>query len=62
MCEYGRDNIKLSRAFDGSGVRMRKMLAKALRGEPIGVGVRREFACRRRPRKLTGANRSLGRV
>ena len=39
MCEYGRDNIKLSRAFDGSGVRVRRMLEKAMRGEAIGVGV-----------------------
>ena len=38
-CIYGRDNIKLSRAFDGSGVRVRRMLEKAIRGEPIGIGV-----------------------
>ena len=30
MCEYGRDNIRLSRAFDGSGARVRRMLEKAL--------------------------------
>ncbi|KAM0746021.1 hypothetical protein T439DRAFT_330212 [Meredithblackwellia eburnea MCA 4105] len=38
-CKYGRDNIRLSRAYDGSGFRMRKMLEKAIRGEPIGIGV-----------------------
>lgn len=44
MCEYGRDNIRLSRAFDGSGARVRRMLEKALRGEHIGIGVRRSLS------------------
>ncbi|BGP41614.1 hypothetical protein JCM10449v2_005605 [Rhodotorula kratochvilovae] len=39
LCEYGYDNIRMSRAYEGSGARLRKVLAKALRGEEIGVGV-----------------------
>lgn len=38
LCEYGLDNIRLSRAYQGSGHRVRKMLEKALRGEKIRVG------------------------
>lgn len=38
LCEYGLDNIHLSRAYQGSGHRVRKMLEKALRGEVIKVG------------------------
>lgn len=38
LCEYGLDNIRLSRAYQGSGHRVRKMLGKALRGERIRIG------------------------
>lgn len=37
--EYGQNNIRLSRTYEGSGYRVRKMLRKALRGEPIKVAV-----------------------
>lgn len=37
--EYGIDNIKLSRAYQGSGFRVRKVIEKALRGEVITIGV-----------------------
>ncbi|BGP43285.1 hypothetical protein JCM10450v2_007435 [Rhodotorula kratochvilovae] len=39
LCEYGDSAIRLSRAFEGSGVRVRKFLAKALRGEEVKIGV-----------------------
>ncbi|GAA5852466.1 hypothetical protein JCM9279_003458 [Rhodotorula babjevae] len=39
LCEYGYDNIRMSRAYEGSGVRLRKVLAKALRGEEVVVSV-----------------------
>ncbi|GJN90430.1 hypothetical protein Rhopal_003441-T1 [Rhodotorula paludigena] len=39
LCEYGYDSIRQSRAYEGSGARLRKVLAKALRGEPFSVGV-----------------------
>ncbi|GAA5852163.1 hypothetical protein JCM8547_006686 [Rhodosporidiobolus lusitaniae] len=40
LCEkYGEDSIRLSRAYEGSGARLRRVLEKALRGESIGVGV-----------------------
>ncbi|GAA5833050.1 hypothetical protein JCM11251_006495 [Rhodosporidiobolus azoricus] len=39
LCEYGLDSIRQSRAYEGSGARLRKVLAKALRGEEITVGV-----------------------
>ncbi|GAA6054709.1 hypothetical protein JCM3770_000042 [Rhodotorula araucariae] len=39
LCEYGYDNIRMSRAYEGSGARLRKVLAKALGGGEIGVGV-----------------------
>ncbi|GAA5852242.1 hypothetical protein JCM8547_006710 [Rhodosporidiobolus lusitaniae] len=39
LCEYGEDNIRLSRAYEGSGYRLRRALQKALRGEEVGVGV-----------------------
>lgn len=37
--EYGVENLKLSRAFTGTGNRLRKVLRKAQRGEPIKTGV-----------------------
>ena len=35
---YGIDNIHLSRAYEGSGHRMRKFFEKALRGEAVKIG------------------------
>lgn len=37
--EYGLDNIRLSRAFEGSGYRVRRFVEKALRGEEVSIGV-----------------------
>jgi len=39
MKEYGRHSIKLSRAHEGSGFRVQKVLEKARRGEKIKVAV-----------------------
>lgn len=39
LCRYGLDNIRLSRAYEGSGHRLRKVLRKALAGEEVGIGV-----------------------
>lgn len=39
MCEYGLDNIRLSRAYEGSGARLRKVLARGSQGHAINVGV-----------------------
>ncbi|KAK4054321.1 hypothetical protein OIO90_003554 [Microbotryomycetes sp. JL221] len=40
MClEYGLDNIRLSRAYMGSGTRVRKFLEKAIRGDKVKIGV-----------------------
>ena len=35
LCEYGLDNVRQSKAFEGSGYRMRKFLEKAIRGEEV---------------------------
>ncbi|CAD6578859.1 MAG: CAP64 protein product - [Cyphobasidiales sp. Tagirdzhanova-0007] len=37
--EYGQNNIRLSRTYEGSGTRVRRLLQKALRGEAIKVAV-----------------------
>ena len=37
-CQYGLDNVRLSRAYQGSGHRVRRVLEKALRGEVVKVG------------------------
>lgn len=37
--EYGENNIRLSRTYEGSGSRIRKVLRKAQRGEAIKVAV-----------------------
>ena len=37
--EYGQNNIRLSRTYEGSGARVRKMLQKAISGQPIHVAV-----------------------
>ncbi|GAA5879226.1 hypothetical protein JCM3774_003527 [Rhodotorula dairenensis] len=39
LCRYGLDNVRLSRAFEGSGHRLRKVLRRALAGEKVSVGV-----------------------
>ncbi|TNY17298.1 hypothetical protein DMC30DRAFT_357328 [Rhodotorula diobovata] len=39
LCEYGDAAIRMSRAFEGSGVRVRRFLAKALRGDEVKIGV-----------------------
>ncbi|GAA6019990.1 hypothetical protein JCM10207_006751 [Rhodosporidiobolus poonsookiae] len=39
LCQYGLDSIRQSRAYEGSGARIRRVLAKALRGEEIGIGI-----------------------
>lgn len=37
--EYGQNNIRLSRTYEGSGTRVRRMLAKAVSGQPIHIAV-----------------------
>ena len=37
--QYGLDNIRLSRAYEGSGHRVRRFVEKALRGEEVSVGI-----------------------
>ncbi|GAA5990234.1 hypothetical protein JCM10908_005887 [Rhodotorula pacifica] len=39
LCRYGLDNIRMSRAYEASGHRLRKVLRRALDGEKIGVGI-----------------------
>ncbi|KAK4054320.1 hypothetical protein OIO90_003553 [Microbotryomycetes sp. JL221] len=40
MCqEYGLDNVRLSRAYQGSGTRVRSFLEKALKGQHVKIGV-----------------------
>lgn len=39
LCEYGINSVRLSRQFEGSGVRLRRALEKALMGEEIGIGI-----------------------
>ncbi|KAK4702374.1 hypothetical protein P7C70_g3849, partial [Phenoliferia sp. Uapishka_3] len=39
LCMYGRDNIQLSRMYEGSGHRVRRVIEKALRGERISIGI-----------------------
>lgn len=36
--EYGLDNVRLSRAYEGSGHRVRRVMEKALRGEKVKIG------------------------
>lgn len=37
--EYGQNNIRLSRTYEGSGTRIRRVMEKALRGEKIKIAV-----------------------
>jgi hypothetical protein len=37
--EYGQNNIRLSRTYEGSGTRVRRVMEKALRGEKIKIAV-----------------------
>ncbi|KAK4052316.1 hypothetical protein OIO90_004397 [Microbotryomycetes sp. JL221] len=39
LCEYGMDNIRLSRAYEGSGHRVRKVIEKALSGQQVRIGL-----------------------
>lgn len=39
LCVYGLDNVRLSRAYLGSGHRVRKVIEKALRGEVVEISV-----------------------
>ncbi|GAA5907311.1 SGNH/GDSL hydrolase family protein [Sporobolomyces salmoneus] len=39
LCEYGMNSVRMSRQYEGSGVRVRRALEKALRGEEIGIGI-----------------------
>lgn len=39
LCRYGIDNVRLSRAYQGSGHRVRKVIEKALRGEVVEIAV-----------------------
>lgn len=39
LCEYGIDNTRLSRVFDGSGARVRKFLQQCMRGEECSIGI-----------------------
>ncbi|GAA5990232.1 hypothetical protein JCM10908_005886 [Rhodotorula pacifica] len=39
LCEYGEHNIRLSRAFEGSGFRLQRALKKILAGEEVNIGV-----------------------
>lgn len=39
LCKYGLDSVRLSRAHQGSGSRVQKVLARALAGEPLAIGV-----------------------
>ncbi|KAM0749799.1 hypothetical protein T439DRAFT_326695 [Meredithblackwellia eburnea MCA 4105] len=39
LCEYGLDNVRLSRSYQGSGFRVRKVIEKALRGETVRIGI-----------------------
>jgi hypothetical protein len=39
VMEYGQNNIRLSRTYEGSGVKVRRVLQKAIRGEPIRIAV-----------------------
>ena len=43
LCVYGLDNVRQSKAFEGSGYRMRKFLEKAMRGEEVRIGVSPSF-------------------
>lgn len=39
LCEYGEHNIRLSRAFEGSGYRLQRFMRKVLAGEEVQIGV-----------------------
>lgn len=39
LCQYGEHNIRLSRAFEGSGYRLQRFLRKMVAGEEVQVGV-----------------------
>ncbi|KAK4706094.1 hypothetical protein P7C70_g99, partial [Phenoliferia sp. Uapishka_3] len=39
LCRYGGDNVRLSRMYEGSGYRVRRVIEKALRGERISISL-----------------------
>lgn len=39
LCRYGLDNIRLSRAFEASGHRLRNVLRRALAAQKVTVGI-----------------------
>lgn len=39
LCQYGLDNVRLSRSYEGSGYRVRRFLEKAITGAEVKVGV-----------------------
>ncbi|GAA5869490.1 hypothetical protein JCM8547_001503 [Rhodosporidiobolus lusitaniae] len=39
LCEYGDSAIRMSRAYEGSGLRVRRFLEKAMRKEEVVVGI-----------------------
>lgn len=39
LCSYGVDNIRLSRMYEGSGHRVRKVIEKAMRGDRVSIGI-----------------------
>ncbi|GAA6020384.1 hypothetical protein JCM10207_002090 [Rhodosporidiobolus poonsookiae] len=39
LCQYGDSAVRLSRAYEGSGLRVRRFLEKAMRGEEVTVGI-----------------------
>ncbi|KAK4699726.1 hypothetical protein P7C70_g6533, partial [Phenoliferia sp. Uapishka_3] len=39
LCKYGMNNIRLSRMYEGSGYRVRKVIEKAMRGERVSFGI-----------------------
>lgn len=38
LCDYGDSAIRTSRAYEGSGIRVRRFIEKALRGEEVVIG------------------------
>ncbi|KAK4700626.1 hypothetical protein P7C70_g5618, partial [Phenoliferia sp. Uapishka_3] len=39
LCKYGLSNIRLSRMYEGSGHRVKRVMEKALRGERISISI-----------------------
>lgn len=68
-CEYGLDNIRLSKSFEGSGQRVRKVLQRAIRGEEVRIGIlgasvtvsarRAQMSCQTEPAGLVSGRTQL---